>query len=140
MAELILGPAIALGAIIGLYEATIVHRDVQVASHRFGHTIHAFLLSIIFVFAAMNVEFVLSIIPALNSVPLVNNPHMFRVIIGLIAAIKIHGVSKAIQGMGSSSVGLGETWFHSLLVGGLIIGAPYAYPVVEPALPAWVKF
>ncbi|MDP6294198.1 MAG: hypothetical protein QGG83_05550, partial [Candidatus Woesearchaeota archaeon] len=116
MADIIIGPSIALGLAIGIYEATLMHRDVQVKAHRFGHTIHALVLSVVFVFATMNVDFMLSVIPQIASIPVLGNPHVFRVIIGLIAAIKIHGTSKAIQGAGSASVGLGETWFHSILV------------------------
>ena len=138
-AALILMPAIFLGALIGLYEIIIIHRDVTVRIHRFSHGIHALVLSILFVFSSMNVDFVFGLIPALKSIPFVGNIIAFRIIVGLLAAIKIHGVSKAIQGSGSSSVGLGETWFHSIFIGGLIIAAPYLYPFVAPTLPSWLK-
>tara|TARA_B100000315_G_C14434359_1_gene521682 strand:- start:438 stop:860 length:423 start_codon:yes stop_codon:yes gene_type:complete len=140
MADIIIGPSIALGLAIGIYEATLLHRDVQVKAHRFGHTVHALILSIGFVFATMNVDFMLSVIPQLGAIPVLGNPHVFRVIIGVIAAIKIHGTSKAIQSGGSASVGLGETWFHSILVGALIVAAPYAYPFVAPVIPSWLAF
>ncbi len=139
MAEFIIGPALALGTIIGAYEALIIHRDVSIATHRFGHTLHAFILSILFVFATMNTEFVLEVIPAIAAIPLLGNVIALQIAVGLLAAIKIHGVSKALQS-GGSGLGLGETWFHSILIGALIIAAPYAYPVVEPLLPSWVKF
>ncbi len=136
---IILGPSLALGLIIGAYEAIVIHRDVTVATHRFGHTIHAFLLSILFVFCTMNAQFVLDLIPALQAIPLLGTALGLQIAIGLVAAIKIHGVSRAIKsGMGGA--GLGETWFHSVLIGALIIAAPYAYPVVEPILPDWIKF
>lgn len=138
--QLILGPALALGFIIGLYEIIVIHRDVQVPTHRLTHSIHALVLSIIFVFSVMNVSFMLNVIPPLRTLPLVGNEHMFRAIIGLIAAIKIHGVSQAIQSGGAGVRGLGETWFHSILIGGLIASSHYAYPFVEPMLPPWVKF
>ncbi len=138
--QLIIGPALALGAIIGLYEMLVIHRDVQVASHRMGHSIHALLLSILFVFSVMNVNFMLNVIPPLQTLPVVGNEHAFRALIGLIAAIKIHGVSKAIQSGGAGVRGLGETWFHSILIGGLIAGSHYVYPFVEPMLPQWIKF
>lgn len=140
MAELIIGPAIVLGLAIGIYESILLHRDVQVRAHRFGHTLHALILSIIFVFCTMNVDFVLTVIPALATVPFLGNALGFRIALGLIAAGKIHATSKAIQSGGVSSVGLGETWFHSILVGGLIVAAPYAYPFVKPAIPAWLQF
>lgn len=137
--SLILLPSIVLGGIIGIYEIAIIHRDVTVRLHRFSHGVHALVLSILFVFASMNVDYVFGLIPALKSIPFVGNIIAFRIIVGLIAAIKIHGVSKAIQGSGSSSLGLGETWFHSILIGGLIIAAPYLYPSVAPTLPSWLK-
>jgi len=141
MAEqaLIIGPALALGIIIGAYEFLIVQRDVTVPTHKFGHAIHAFLLSIGFTFATFNVPFVLSIIPQLQAIPLLGSTLGFQIALGLVAAVKIHGVSRAVKtGMGGA--GLGETWFHSILIGALIIAAPYAYPLIEPALPGWLKF
>ncbi len=136
---MIIGPSLALGIIIGAYEAIIIHRDVSVPTHRFGHMIHAFILSIIFVFCSMNAQFVLDLIPALASIPILGTAIGLQIAVGLIAAIKIHGVSRAIKS-GSVSAGLGETWFHSILVGALVIAAPYAYPVIEPILPSWIKF
>lgn len=136
---MIIGPSIALGIIIGAYEAIVIHRDVSVPTHRFGHMIHAFILSVIFVFCSMNAQFVLDLIPAIASIPILGTAIGLQIAIGLIAAIKIHGVSQAIK-TGGGGAGLGETWFHSILIGALIIAAPYAYPVVEPALPDWIKF
>ena len=138
---LILLPSIILGAIIGFYEIIIIHRDVTVKLHRFSHGIHALVLSILFVFASMNVDFVFGLIPALKSIPIIGMPLVFRLIIGLLAAIKIHGVSRAIKssGGGGGGPGLGETWIHSILIGGLMIAAPYVYPFIAPILPKWMK-
>lgn len=140
MAEaLIIGPALALGFIIGTYEAIVIHRDVTVPTHRFGHMIHALILSMIFVFVTMNVEFVLANIPFLTTIPLLGTALGLRIAVGLLAAIKIHGVSRALK-TGVAGRGLGETWFHSILIGALIVGAPYIYPMVEQILPEWIKF
>lgn len=140
MAELILLPAIFLGALIGIYEILIIHRDVTVRLHRFSHGIHALVLSIAFVFASMNVDFVFSLIPGLKSIPVIGIPIVFRIAIGLLAAIKIHGVSKAIQSSsGGGGMGLGETWFHSILIGAIVATIPYAYPFIGPLLPKWLK-
>ncbi|MEM3154542.1 MAG: hypothetical protein QW165_03205 [Candidatus Woesearchaeota archaeon] len=137
---LIIGPSLALGILIGAYEAIILHRDVTVPTHRFGHMIHAFILSLIFVFCSMNAQFVLDLIPALRNIYVIGTPLGLQIIVGLIAAIKIHGVSRALKSSAGGGAGLGETWFHSILVGALIIAAPYAYPVLEPILPDWIKF
>ncbi len=137
-AALIIVPALVLGAVIGVYEALVIHRDVQVPTHRFGHMIHALILSVIFVFVSMNVEFVLSLIPQLKGT-FFGNPIVMQIGVGLLAAIKIHGVSAAIKGTSGSSMGMKETWFHSILVGALIVGAPYAYPLLKPILPKWAQ-
>jgi len=136
---LIIGPSIALGIIIGAYEAIVIHRDVSVPTHRFGHMTHAFLLSILFVFCSMNAQYVLDLIPALASIPILGTAIGLQIAVGLIAAIKIHGVSRAIKS-GGGGAGLGETWFHSILIGALIVAAPYAYPAIESTLPDWIKF
>lgn len=139
-AALLIGPSLALGAIIGAYEAIIIHRDVTVPTHRFSHMIHAFLLSIAFTFAAMNAEFVLSIIPALQNIPVLGSALGLQTGVGLLAAIKIHATSRAVKTTAAAGTGLAETWFHSLFIGGLIAASPYLYPLIEPALPEWIKF
>lgn len=139
MAEFVIGPALALGTLIGAYEALIIHRDVTIPTHRFGHMMHAFILSIAFVFATMNTEFVLSVIPALQGIPLLGTVLGAQIALGIIAAIKVHGVSQALK-TGGGGPGIGETWFHSILIGALIVAAPYVYPVVQPLLPSWLNF
>ncbi len=141
MEALIIGPALFLGLIIGAYEAIVIHRDVSVPTHRFGHMIHAIVLSVIFVFCSMNVAFVFSLIPGLESIPIIGSPLVFRIIIGLVAAIKIHAVSRVVKGSTAGIVrGMSETWFHSILIGALIVAAPYLYPFIEGVLPSWVTF
>ena len=87
----------------------------------------------------MNTEFVLSVIPALQNIPLLGTVLGAQIALGLIAAIKVHGVSQALK-TGGGGPGIGETWFHSILIGALIVAAPYVYPVVQPILPAWLNF
>ena len=139
-AALIIKPAIAFGLIIGAYEAILLHRDVSVPAHRFGHTLHALGFALLFTFITMNTEWFLSVVPAIASIPLLGNVHVLRVAVGLIAILKIHGASAAIQGSsGGSSVGLAEKWSHSLVVGALIVGAPYLYPLIQDMLPAFLR-
>jgi len=138
--QIIIMPSIIIGLVIGIYEAILLHRDVTVPTHRFGHMAHALVFAIAATFAAMNVPFVLSVIPQLQSVPLLNNVLIFRIAIGLIAILKIHGASAAIRGtIGGSSVGMAETWTHSLIIGTMIVVAPYVYPAVAPLLPVWAQ-
>ncbi|MEM4282733.1 MAG: hypothetical protein QXU88_01210 [Candidatus Woesearchaeota archaeon] len=137
-AELLIKPAIALGLIIGIYEAILLHRDVTIPTHRFGHSIHAIFYAIIAVFATMNVEFVMGYLTFLPE--FLQNVLMFRILIGIITMVKIHGVSAAIKGSyGGGVVGTRETWFHSFLIAALVVLAPYVWPFLEPIAPAWLK-
>ena len=139
LVELTIGPAILFGLLIGIYEAVVIHRDVVLPIHRAGHTLHALILSVLFVFCSMNAAYVLSLLPFLAKIPIIGTAIGLQVLIGLLAAIKIHAVSRAINIGGMNSAG-GETWFHSILVGALVIAAPYILPFVKSLLPKWLLF
>jgi len=137
---IIILPALAIGAVIGLYEAILLHRDVSVPTHRFGHTLHAFVYAIIAVFVTMNTAFVYNAFNFLHSIPGLQYPIVFQAIVGVITMIKIHGSSKVIQSRyGMASVGLAETWTHSMIIGALVVAAPYAWPFIAPMMPVWLK-
>lgn len=136
---LIFGEPLALGILIGAYEFLIIHRDVQYPAHKFGHGVHAFLLSIGFTFATMNTAFLLELIPQLAAIPILGTGLGLNIALGLFAAFKIHGVSRATKTNVGTTQGMAETWFHSLLIGGLIASAPYIFPLIEPVLPGWIK-
>ncbi len=138
MAELMILPAIYYGIIVGIYEAILLHRDVKIPSHRFGHMIHALVIAIIAVFATMNVEYVLGLIPAIQNIPLLSNVLVFQIAIGLIVMIKIHTVSAAVPRMQGGNVGLKEKWSHSFLVAVLIVVAPYVWPFLAPLVSQWL--
>lgn len=132
-------PAILLGAVIGLYEIILIHRDVTIATHRFMHGIHALLLSMFFVFVTLNTPWAITTF-GLSGIQYLNNVWVLRAVVGLIAAVKIHGTSAAIKSsMGGMSLGLKETWVHSFLIGILIAVAPAIWPFVAPMLPAWIN-
>jgi hypothetical protein len=139
MAELVILPAVALGALLGVYEMILIHRDVQVPTHRFGHGVHAFIFAIVGTFISFNVPLVFSVFPTLATIPVIGTLWGIRLIISIIMAIKIHGVSAALKTSGMSSMGLGETWTHSLLIGLLTGFAPYLYPFIADAMPSWFK-
>ena len=132
MAEFMLLPAIYLGLTIGLYEAILLHRDVSIPTHQFGHMFHALIFAMVAVFASMNVDFVLGAIPTLQSIPLINNPLIFRIAIALVAMIKMHAVSSAAPGMAGGTVGMKEKWSHSFIIAAAIVAAPYVWPMIEP--------
>ncbi len=137
---IIIIPAVAIGAVIGLYESILLHRDVSVPTHRFGHTLHAFVYAILAVFVTMNTQYVYNMFAFLHTIPGLQYPIVFQAIVGVITMIKVHGASKVIQSRyGMASVGLAETWTHSLVIGGLVVAAPYIWPFIAPMAPAWLK-
>lgn len=139
MAEFMLVPPLILGAIIGIYEIILLHRDVTIPTHRFGHGVHAIVFAIIATFATMNTQWVFEMFAFLEGVPFMS-PLVFQIAVGLIAMLKIHGVSAAIKtSIGGISVGLRETWAHSFVIGALIVLAPYVWPLIEPVMPEWAK-
>jgi len=132
--ELVILPAVYLGLVIGLYEAILLHRDVSIPAHRFGHMIHALIFSVVAVFATMNVDFVFGSIPSLSNIMYIGNPLVFRILIGIIVMIKIHTISAVAPGMAGASIGLKEKWSHSFIIAGLIIAAYYIWPYIEPVV------
>jgi hypothetical protein len=139
LADFILIPAIFCGLIIGIYEAILVHRDVSIPTHRFGHMTHALVIAVIATFINFNVPFTLSLLPFLESIPVVGSVIGIRILVGLIMLIKVHGVSAALKGGGMASAGMKETWTHSLLIAALTIIAPYIWPFVAPVLPGFLR-
>jgi len=134
---LIIMPALVLGLIIGIYEAILLHRDVTIATHRFGHMIHALFFAVVATFATMNAEYVVSLLPFLQSIPF--NPVLsVQILVGVIMMAKTHGVSAVIKSSGSA-MGLKETWFHSALIAALVVAAPYVWPLIEPIAPDFMK-
>lgn len=134
---LVILPALVAGALIGLYEMILVHRDVSVPQHRFGHAVHAFTFAMVGTFISFNVPFVLAITGLVKYAFL--QVWVIRLLIALIMTIKVHGVSAALKSSGMMSAGLGETWTHSLIIGLLTGFVPYLYPLVMPMLPKWFK-
>ena len=134
---LMIMPAIVSGIVIGLYEIILVHRDVTIPTHRFGHGVQAMIVAIVAALAVFNVPFVFSNFPQLASIPYIGTVLGFRILIGLIMMAKIHGVSAALKGAGMATHGMRETWLHSAMVTVLVIAAPYAWPAIAPFLPSW---
>ncbi|MBS3149565.1 hypothetical protein J4455_02615 [Candidatus Woesearchaeota archaeon] len=133
MPEIVIWPAIYLGLIIGIYEIILLQKDVQVPMHRFSHAIQSFISIIIAVFASMNVDFILQTFTFLQGIQFVNNPLIFRIIIGLIVIIKIHLVSAAVSARGvGRAYGMREKFVHTFIIGILIVVAPYIWGLIKP--------
>jgi len=140
LVEFIIMPAIVIGLIVGLYEFLLMSRDVAVPMHKFGHGLQAILFSVLFVFASMNAEWMIETFGFLGGIPFLNTLIGLRILIGVLAALKLHAASAALQGMGSGmSMGMAEKWTHTVVIAGLIIAAPYIYPFIEPVFPEFLK-
>jgi hypothetical protein len=139
LADFVIFPAIISGLLIGIYEALLIHRDVRIPTHRFGHMVHAFIIAIIATFISFNVPFTLSLLPFLQNIPVVGSVIGIRVLVGLIMLIKIHGVSAALKSTGMAAQGMKETWTHSFIVAALTVLAPYVWPLLAPLLPELLR-
>ncbi len=134
-------PIIVLGIILGLYELILIHRDENFrGSHWLGHGLHSVVFMVVALFFVFNTEYFLNITGlAEKGWPLISNPWIVRVIIGLILNIKKHATSAVIKGglRGSVTGGMAEHWTHTTIVSALVILAPLYWPIVAQFLPTW---
>src|SRR3989338_7982100 len=138
MAELqYIGPLV-MGVIIGLYELILIHRDENFrGSHWLGHGLHSVFWAMLAVFATMNAEFAYSNLTFLQNIPFISNILVFRIFIGLLTIIKVHAASAVVKTTVGSSKGLKQTWAHSLIIGVLVVIAPYIWPFIAPAVESY---
>jgi hypothetical protein len=133
MADLLIIPPLILGTIIGLYELILIHRDENFrGSHWLGHGLHAALFAIGATFVTMNAAFVYDQLGFLQGIPFIKNVIVFQIAIGLIAMLKVHASSAVVKSTVGSTKGMKETWAHSFIVAGLVVAAPYIWPLIEP--------
>ena len=133
MAELMIIPPLILGCVFGLYELILIHKDENFrGSHWFSHGLHSVGWAIIALFIVMNAEFVYENVSFLQSIPFIGNVLVFRIGIGLLTILKIHGASAVVRTTVGSSKGLKETWAHSFIIGVLIVISPYVWPFIAP--------
>jgi len=132
--SVVLVPALIMGIIIGFVEIIFVHSD-EAGMGWFMHSAHALPFTMLFVFVSMNISFVFGLLNlAITETWYVDLG--VRALIGVIAMVKIAGAA-AIVGK------VGEKWYHTIIIGALIIAAPYAWefagPMITPMLPAWAQ-
>jgi hypothetical protein len=127
-------PALVMGIIIGFVEVVFVHSD-EAGMGWFMHAAHALPFTMFFVFVSMNIGFVFDLL----NLAITQNFWVdlgVRIVVGIIAMVKIAGAA-AIVGK------VGEKWYHTLIIGALIIVAPYVWdfigPMVMPMLPAYLQ-
>lgn len=131
---IVLVPALLMGIIIGLIEVFFVHSD-ESGMGWFMHGLHALPFTMFFVFVSMNIGFVFGLLNlAVTEMWYVDLG--IRAAIGIIAMVKIAGAA-AIVGR------VGEKWYHTIIIGVLIILAPYGWqlagPSISPLLPSWMQ-
>ncbi len=143
MAELIIIPSIIIGLIIGFYELILIHKDMNFrGSHWLGHGIQAAFFAVLFTFASMNVDYVVELFPFLSSftLGLVSSALAIRLLIGIIAIIKIQAASAVVRGgTGVAARGLREHFIHTFVVAFLIVIVPYIYPFIAPIFPEGLR-
>ncbi|MBS1266893.1 MAG: hypothetical protein MAG795_00862 [Candidatus Woesearchaeota archaeon] len=116
-------PSAVMGIIIGLVEAMFVHSDEgPMGLTWIPHALHALPFTILFVFMSMNLHFVLGLLNlSITESPLV--VLIIRGVITIIGMIKIAGSAAIAKGVR----GVGVKLPHTIIVGALIFGAPYAW-------------
>ena len=124
---LLIMPSIVLGVIIGFIELIFVHSD-EAGMGWFKHGLHALPFAVLFVFANMNIQFVLDFF-GLN---LPFNPIFLHLGVGLIAFIKIQGAA-AIAGR------TGERIWHTLVIALLVVASPYIWQYLGSYLPSYLQ-
>ena len=131
---IVLVPALVVGIIIGLVEIFFVHED-EVGMGWFMHAMHALPFTMFFVFVSMNISFVFGLLNFAITETLWVDLGV-RIVIGIVAMVKI-GSAAAIVGR------IGEKWYHTIIIGVLIILAPYAWDLagssITPLLPSWAQ-
>ncbi len=131
---LILVPALVMGIIIGFVELIFVHSD-EAGMGWFRHGMHALPFAMLFVFISMNISFVFGLLN-LTYTSLWYVDLGVRALVAVISMVKIAGAA-AIVGK------VGERWYHTFILGGLIFAAPYIWnfvgPVLVPYLPPFLQ-
>jgi hypothetical protein len=123
---LLILPALLFGAIIGLIEMIFVHSD-EIGMGWFMHGLHAFPFTMLFTFVSMNVSWALTFVPGgLTSSIWVDLG--VRLVIAIIGMLKI-AAAAAIAGR------VGERFYHTAIIGGLIFAAPYVWMLIGPIIP-----
>jgi len=125
-ANLIVMPALIMGAVIGLIEMFFVHAD-EIGMGWFMHGLHALPATMFFTFVSMNIAWTMTILPF--SVPGGFLGELaVRAVIALIAMIKIQ-TAAAIAGK------VGVRIQHTLVLGAMIMASPYIWMILDPFVP-----
>jgi hypothetical protein len=123
---------IVIGLVISLVELFFVHAD-EAGLGWLSHGLHAVPVTILFTFISMNVPWVLSF-SFMSWMPSWAATWAIPILIGIIAAAKVKAAAAIARG-GT----VGEKLYHALIIGALIAIAPFVWPFIAPALPAYLR-
>ncbi|MGB9748716.1 MAG: hypothetical protein ACP5OZ_04795 [Candidatus Woesearchaeota archaeon] len=123
MAELLIIPSLIMGAILGFLEIYFVHQDEP--GVWFKHAFHALPTMFIFVFIGMNIHWAASIV-GINLKETLTLDLIVRVILGIIATIKIAGAASL-----AGKLGVGFKIWHAFILGALVAASPYIWEIVS---------
>lgn len=134
--ELLILPAIIMGGVIGIVELLFIHSDEGAMGITWlAHGLHALPFTMLFVFISMNVTFVFSLLNLSIASNFAVNLGV-RIVVAVIAMIKIAGAAAIAPG----ARGVGEKIPHTLIIGALVLAAPYVWEfflaaLIGPLLP-----
>jgi hypothetical protein len=118
-ASLTIIPVLILGVILGILEMVFVHKD-EAGMGWLKHGFHAIPTMIIFIFISMNIDYVIGLV---GWTPQAWMTIAIRVVVGLLAAIKIAAAAK-VAGR------VGEKLPHTLVIAALVMVAPFAWELL----------
>jgi hypothetical protein len=125
MAEFAIIPVIIIGVILGILELIFVHED-EAGMGWLTHGLHAIPIMFLFIFIAMNLPYVESLIGLEDNMWVTVG---LRVLIGIIAAFKIKAAA-AVAGR------VGENWPHVLIIATLVVVSPFLWEMFACQVPA----
>lgn len=127
-------PALIVGAVASVMELAFVHSDEGVGAHWLTHGLHAVPTCMVGAVISMNASWALSFLPkSISSIAWLT--YALPVLVGLIIAFKVKAAAAIIHGHGN----VGEKLPHALAVGAVIAVAPFIWPFIAPAVPAFLK-
>jgi len=119
--SIVIVPVIIMGLILAFLEMIFINQD-EAGMGWLKHGLHAIPTMLVFIFISMNVPLVESMLGTANTLWIVI---AVRVVIGLIAIVKIKAAA-AVAGR------VGENWPHVLIIGALVIAAPFIWDIIAP--------
>lgn len=136
-ASVVIIPALFIGGLIGIVELFFVHAD-ETGMGWLGHGLHAIPATILFTFISMNIGYVLALIGNANLVGSSGEVPVavvwgVRIFIAIVAMLKVSAAA-AIIGR------VGEKFPHTLMIGALILAAPFFWDVAGVPLTNAMPF